>query len=397
VAQAPFQIDALQIEPGSGDTLTITRDDDGSLLFVDAVLSSGATLTELAGLGSVTQVLVVGKAGAGAAYTAVQDALDAVPADASPTNPYLVLVLPGVYTETLTVEKDGVVLVGLGRPVLTATTGDVLTVTAAVSTTPESFEIRGFRVEVQEGTKACIQITGGVGSEVLGTRGRVVDCDLVSLGAGGYALKADSINYLIAQGGDWGEGQATTSVRVTDCASVQLHGQSRLPLLQMDNDKHGGDTPFDATSKFVVSGAGEVGDVQATLLTVGSLTLSNCGSVGDVTISGDRTLSINSCNIGDLDLNNSTAASLVGCSRGVAAGAGTLSEPVLTGSVDFTAATSATVAFEVEQPDTSYVVSVEYPPAGAPAGISSKQVSGFDIDLTGAQTTTVFWSVTRGV
>ena len=98
--QSPLQVDAVQIEPGSGDTLTIARDSDGNLVFTDAALTGGSTLTELAGLGSITQVLVVGQEGAGAAYTSIQAAIDDVPATADEENPFAVLVMPGVYEAT---------------------------------------------------------------------------------------------------------------------------------------------------------------------------------------------------------------------------------------------------------------------------------------------------------
>ena len=106
--QPNFQVDGLRIEPGSGQTLTITRDAaTGSLRFTDAVVTGGINLSSLAGLGTIAGVLVVGASGTGAQYTTVQSAIDAVPASASLSDPYVVLVMPGVYSENLVIEKAG--------------------------------------------------------------------------------------------------------------------------------------------------------------------------------------------------------------------------------------------------------------------------------------------------
>jgi hypothetical protein len=100
--QPPFLIDVLQVEPGSGDTLTVSRDSaGGALKFVDALLTSGVLLPSLVGLRNVTGVYIVGRAGDGAPYTTIQSALDAVPDSSSAAAPSLVLIMPGVYTENV--------------------------------------------------------------------------------------------------------------------------------------------------------------------------------------------------------------------------------------------------------------------------------------------------------
>src|SRR3989344_4953294 len=104
MAQGPFLIDQIQIEPGSGQLLLIYRDATGSVAF------------QVAGLRTIGNVKVVGRSGAGAQYTTIQDALDTVPTSASATNPYIILVMPGRYDETVNIVRDGVRLVGLGQP-----------------------------------------------------------------------------------------------------------------------------------------------------------------------------------------------------------------------------------------------------------------------------------------
>jgi hypothetical protein len=389
MAQTPLQVDGLQIEPSSGDTITLSRDTDGNISFVDAVISGGVTLTALAGIGSVTQVLVVGKAGAGAHYTTVQAALDAVPTTTSSASPYAVLVLPGTYAENLTIKKDGLTVLGVGRPVIAPASGNAVEIVAGVNSTPKAVELRGLSLEVANAGSSCVLVTGGAGSLVASEILLIADCNMKAV-AGAFALKAASVNNIRAEGGDWTSG---IEVRCEECASVVLLGQVGLPALQLDYDA-AGTLPSAAGSAYSISGT-QSGIILSTLESAGSLTLSDCPSVGDMTMGGDRTMSATGCRLGDLTLNNTSAATLVGGSRGAATGAGTLAESIQVGSASFAAVASASVAFTVAQPDTNFTVSLEAPIAGDIPTVSSRAVGGFDIDFAGVQTTTVYWTVSR--
>ena len=161
--QPPFLVDALQIEPGSGDTLTISRDTAtaGAMKFVDAVLTSGVLLSQLMGIRNVTGVFVVGRAGDGASYTTIQSALDAVPTASSATAPSLVLVLPGTYTENITIQKDGVYLVGLGGVTITNSgASDTVEISAAIATKPLDLLLRGLVIKNTTAAKACVRVIG---------------------------------------------------------------------------------------------------------------------------------------------------------------------------------------------------------------------------------------------
>lgn len=160
--QPPFLVDAVQIEPGSGDTLTLSRDStDGALKFVDAVLTGGVLLPSLVGLRNITGVFIVGRAGDGAVYTSVQDALDAVPASSSAAAPSLILVMPGVYVENLTVERDGVYLVGLGGVTLRNTgANDTVEISASQDATPLAVLLKGLRIENAQDGQACVRVLG---------------------------------------------------------------------------------------------------------------------------------------------------------------------------------------------------------------------------------------------
>ena len=162
MAQPPYLLDVLQIEPGSGDTLTIARDSTaGAMEFVDAILTSGVLLPALVGLRNVTGLFVVGRAGDGAPYTTIQSAIDAIPVSSSATAPSVVLILSGVYTENLTLQRDGVCLVGVGG-VTIANSGasDTITVSAATDSTPQNMVFRGLTVTNDQAAQACINILG---------------------------------------------------------------------------------------------------------------------------------------------------------------------------------------------------------------------------------------------
>jgi len=128
--QLPFQVDGVQIEPGSGDTLTITRDSTaGSMKFVDAIVTSGVLLKELVGVRNIQGVFIVG--GSNAPYTTIQSAVDAIPITSSSSLPSAILVMPGVYTENLLIQKDGLSIIGLGAKVLNSGNSDTVTISVS--------------------------------------------------------------------------------------------------------------------------------------------------------------------------------------------------------------------------------------------------------------------------
>ena len=166
MAQPPFLLDVLQIEPGSGDTLTISRDTaHGGMEFVDAVVSSGVLLQNLIGLKSITGVYLVGRAGDGAAYTTIQDALDAIPDSSSATAPSVVLIMAGVYTETITIQKDGVYLFGLGGVTINNSGANhTIEISAwtdgTTSTTPQNVLLQNLSINNDQATQSCIRCIG---------------------------------------------------------------------------------------------------------------------------------------------------------------------------------------------------------------------------------------------
>lgn len=161
MAQPPFLVDILQVEPGSGQTLTVSRNAaDGALKFADAVIPAGITLSALAGIRNVTGVYVVGRGGDGAPYTSIQDALDAVPTSSDSTSPSLVLVLPGVYEENLSVQKDGVFLTGFGATVKNGAAGHTVEISASQDVTPKTVVFSGLTIQNDEPGYACVKVAG---------------------------------------------------------------------------------------------------------------------------------------------------------------------------------------------------------------------------------------------
>jgi len=163
MAQPNTLIDVLQIEPGSGDLLTIDRDSaDGSLRFIDAVLPSGKLLRELVGINNIEGLYLVGRAGDGATYTSIQDALNAVPTTSSAADPSVVLVMPGTYTENLVIEKDGVYLIGEGAVLTNGIADATVAVQTGPSSTPRTLVMRGLQITNTEDGEECIKIDGAV-------------------------------------------------------------------------------------------------------------------------------------------------------------------------------------------------------------------------------------------
>lgn len=209
MAQPPFLVDAIQIEPGSGQTLTINRDaTDGSLKFVDHLVQSGLSLVALAGLRNVSGTFVVGRGGYGAQYTNIQDALDAIPDASSAALPSVVLVLPGVYQENLKIQKDGVYLVGMGATVMNDGPSHTLEIAASPTATPKDVVISGLAVLNDDVGFACVKISGAdafasgtvtVGATPLAT-GDLVTIDGINL-VGTAGVRTSGSDNFSASGG----------------------------------------------------------------------------------------------------------------------------------------------------------------------------------------------------
>lgn len=391
MAQDPIQLDAIQIEASSGDTITISRGTNGDLEFVDAAVTGGISLSKLAGMSGSSKVLVVG---ATSEYTSIQDAIDDVPVTSSATNSYVILVTSGVYTESLTVEKDGISIVGIGNPsiVADAETDDALTLQAAVSTRPKTFSISGCKISCSADNSSCVRIIGGAGSTIGEDRILLKNLELTAQGIGSRPLRADTAGNIVAEGGAW-SAVATTFVDISQCASLSLQGIRNLSAVSITFTTESAESGISAGG-YVLQDLPLVGDVLINMTGDNTALISGCPNVGDVTIGGDRTARINSSVIGDLTLNNSAVAYVSNTEHGVLSGDGSAAISGISGSATFMNSASETVSFDVSQTDTQYFVCTEANISASPA-VGGKTVDGFSLTFDAPQTGTVGWAILR--
>jgi len=391
MTQPPFQSDALQIEPSSGQTLKITRDaPTGSLRFQDAIITTGINLSDLAGLNAITGLLVVGRAGSGAKYLTIQSAINAIPSTASANNPYTILCFPGIYLENIVIDKDGIAIVGVGQASIVAVSGiPTVTIQAGVLTTPLTTLIEGMKIQTSFAGLECVLVQGGPGLTV-GQSGVVLkDCNLAAKGVGSYTCRANIVNSVSLYNCRSDESDPTAVLGVSQCASFLVSGGS-LPATQADFNS-GGPTPFVPGSVYSFENCRSIGPLLSTLLGAGSLKVAGCLTVGNVTLNGNRTGLIQTSTVGNLSIGGTSAMTLVGSKRGTVIGTGTLDEPSVSGSTPFVLSLSQPVVFTVPRPNANYSV---YLDTGVldPAVVTGKTAAGFTIGFGIVQTTTVQWT-----
>jgi len=159
MAQSPFLTDQIQIESGSAGTRLINMAVGGELQFQDPGVAA-VLLEALLGTRNITGVFVVGP-GDGAAYSTVQSAFDAIPTSSSAAAPSLVLVYPGTYTENLTLQKDGVHVIGVGDVTLTNSgANDTLTISASLDVTPLQITLEGLEISNTTAAQTCVNVVG---------------------------------------------------------------------------------------------------------------------------------------------------------------------------------------------------------------------------------------------
>jgi hypothetical protein len=402
MAQSPLQADAYQVEPGAAGTRTVDRDPaTGGLRFTDPDNTSGVTVAGLAGLQTVQSVLVVGKSGSGAQYNTIQAALDAVPASSSLTDPTLILVCPGVYSENLVIEKDGIWIRGLGGAIVDAAIADAtVTIQKAVSTIPNWCRLQNLRVLNANAGAECVLLVGGAASDVGSVEIGIVDCELVASGVGTFQISAAAVNKIRVHGGTFEGSSVTSLVRVTNCHQVTLVSVDQVFNVQMDYDT-ANPIPNLVGSSYLLKNLTLKGDVQSTLNGAGGLTLGGLVSdsgAGNLTFDGDGAgvFRGSGSGFGSVTVNGSAPVTLSGTSHGAVVGAGTLAEDIQEGSVAFAASASEAVVFSVAQPDASYTVHPETELTEA-LSVTSKTAAGFTLGFSGAQTTTVNYKVLRRV
>jgi hypothetical protein len=206
MAQPPFKTDVLQIEPAASGMRTIDRDPTlGELRFTDPSFPSGVVLAQLVGVQTIPSTFVVGTGG-GAQYTTIQAAIDAIPTTGSAVNPQVILVFPGTYNEKLTIDKDGVVLVGQGFVSIVNNDADptIHVVQGSVTQIPRFVRFVNLNIVAEDDGSSCLHLDGSntfaTGSFTIATAPLAAG-DVLTIGglnltgiAGGRTSGADNFN-----------------------------------------------------------------------------------------------------------------------------------------------------------------------------------------------------------
>lgn len=381
MAQPSFLVDSLSIEPKQTDTRTISRDSsDGSLKFTDPWFPTGVLLYQLAGLQSITGVTTVGKGG-GCVYQTIQEAIAAAPSGSSATNPYLILIMPGVYEELLTIQQDGVILMGFGNATITnPSNSDTITISASESLIPLTTQIHNLVVCNSSDGKACVAMTGDASSQVGIGEIWLSGCLLRATGVGSLQVKADTVNNVRVSGGSWAGSSSTSVSTIVQVAKFTMTGVEWVNDLEMTYDASSA-VPAISSSEYVASGLPRVGDLVLRLVDLGSVNLTNV-VMGSCSVGGTSDVAVFYSRMGDVYVEGTASVSLSQCIRGVVSsgeGSPTLVETCASGSVDFDNTIEATVSFSVPQTDNSYRVLLDIPTPAITAGVTERTANGFTI------------------
>lgn len=363
--QPPYQVDQIQIDPSSGQTLIIRRNaTTGAIEFVDHILTAGVSLPNILGMQSLSNVFVVNPSSVGSSHTTIQSALNDVPAEASDTNPYLILVTSGVYQEDITIKNNGVILVALGYVLIqSATATDTITIQED-TTIPKFLIMSGFHIQNTNDNQSGVNVVGGSSSEVGSVKIEINDCHFVTSGANCNPIKASSANRIFVNGGSMKLCSATSFCLVEECAEFVLREVADFTAMKLDYDD-GGTKPSVVGSKYEIYGGNLNSNntvshsISTELVDVGSLTIHDIHNLGDISLGGNQTVTFYSCEVGAIVSGGVLTLILVGCKRGSASGSGTMSESKLFGSLTFSSESSKMFTFDMEQPDLDYTVLIE--------------------------------------
>lgn len=393
MTQPAFKVDGLLVEPGQPGTRKVERAPSGELLLRDPSVPGGLVLAQLAGLTTLEGVRVVGRAGAGAQFTSLQEAFNDIPITSSSEEPHVVVVFPGVYLGNLVLDRSGVTVVGLGRVVVSpVTVAPALRIESGVSATPFGARFVGLEFQQPNPGRAAVSIQGGPGSEVADEGVLFESCNFNCSGVGSYTVDAYAVGKVELLGCECKGSHTTSSLRVRQCSLFHVRGGSHTQI-QMEYST-GADRPADTTSSYELSGLSRVGDVLVNLSGEGNFRMVSCPRAGDVTLRGDRNHEIRGCSLGSLSLNDTSSVWLRFSSYGSALGTGTLDVETWSGTEGFGGDTSRSVSFPVPSIDEDYSVSVESESASIP-WVTGKTAAGFEINFADPQSTGVRWTCWR--
>ena len=396
MGQSKFsRLDGISFDPENYDNTQISINHlDGTLVFQDQEIPA-LKLAQLVGFENIDNVFLVGKAGSGARYKNIQDAINAVAVTSSYLVPSVICVTAGVYQESLTIQKEGVHIIGLGRVVISGANGfPSVLIDDLGAIKPQEVHLENLIISKDQDGESCIEVNGSLDTTLL-QRGLVVkDCSLEATGIGSYPIKADKVNSITVMGGTWGDSRSDSICFISQVAYFHCVGLLQGTDFQMSYDDTA-DAPITKTSEYLISNILGSGNFLVSLLGTGSLTIDR-STIGDVSITGDRTLSLSGSQTNNLMVQGTTSCSVSSTNHGTIGGDATaiLSLDELKESVDFIGAVSMSVSLPLTYPNSLYMVTVDGYDGSAPY-VTNKTNSTFDIvypdGLT--HTLTVFYRV----
>jgi hypothetical protein len=238
---------------------------------------------------------------------------------------------------------------------------------------------------------------GGAPPTLLSGNGlKVLDCELVATGVGGFQIDATTANNIEVRGGSWAGSSSTSICRINQCAAFYCDGVRWTNKWEFAYDT-GATLPVIPTSAYELSNLAQCEDFTVGLVGEGDLRVLSCPRVGAVTGGGDRTLLFSHCRLGALTLSDTVAVTLVECGRGTATTGGgtpTLSESTAVGIAAYLGA-PLVVPFPVIQPDTTYEIFLSPSVVTDTYAVTTKTTTSFTIDAAGATAAAVGYMVTR--
>ncbi len=392
----PNSVKATTFQVGNSLVLVSRNTDTNEMQLQDGVVTTPQTLASLAGLRNVTGVLVVGRAGTGAQYTTITSALAAVPASSSVALPTVILVCPGVYSENLTIDHDGVVLFGLGQVTLTpATNNPTVKIQAGVSTTPLSVELVNLKIVQSNDSQDCVKVLGAAASTVATGAGvKIRDCWLNPTGSGAVGVRTDRVGTVRITGCRM-SGDAAANIIFAQTNSIVIENSDITgPVSYAWDDS--GEKPGGTAVGFEVLHS-RLGDITLEHLDA-TVTSIQHSSTGSVTVTGTESHSIQNSITGTLTVDATSAVISVGSKHAGYAGAGVFDLPSLRGVGSVAGATSVVVSLGVTLPDTNYSLVLTphaLPSDGKVPAVTSRQAHQFTVGFSSAETLGFSWVLYR--
>ncbi len=377
----PVKSDSFQISPLDPGSRVIDDDGSGNIRFTDQ--SGTFILSDLISISDSDGIYKVGS-GSGSEYLTISDAISSAVSGST------ILILPGVYTENIVIDKD-IILIGLGNVEIEPIgDSDTITITDGVGTSPEYVKIYGVLVSNSNNGKACVKISGISGTNI-GSNFIIIDsCDISPSNVSTYAVYGNILNNIYIRNAKI-SGPATSSIRIDQASSVSISNSNTTSVRISYDDS--GVKPSGSVSEYTIKGCNISGDILCNILGDSSVLISDCVQLsGDVTSIGDRDTLLLNDSVGDVIVSGSNVY-VKSSKRGSVSGSGLYSEDFIYDSIEFIGVDTVSYSFDIEAPDTNYIVIHDE----KDGYIESKTSSGFDFKFPAPETKTVFFSVVRRI